>query len=74
MYCGHKWDKVVYNQQSVVDECCPKCKDRFIKAREYSASKIDTYIGCPPFPVKLKEEDSGWPWGSGGFENPGSVD
>jgi hypothetical protein len=51
MYCGHKWDKVVYNKQSIEDEKC-RCGDSNLKVRDLSVAKIDAYKGCPPFPPK----------------------
>jgi hypothetical protein len=72
LYCGHKWEKNAYNAISLESERCPRCKDSNLKVKELSKSKVDYYVGCPPFPKK--EEDSGWPWGMGGFIDPGSVD
>jgi 5-methylcytosine-specific restriction endonuclease McrA len=73
-YCGHKWNKTAYDKQSVEDEKCPKCKDLTLKVRDVQVSKIDYYQGSPPFPAKDTKFDSGWPWGMGGFIDPGSVD
>lgn len=57
MYCGHKWEKMAYNKQSIEDEKCPKCNDSTLKVKDLEASKIDYYQGSPPFPPK---EEKGW--------------
>lgn len=56
-YCGHKWEKTVYNKQSIENEKCPHCGDSTLKVRDASTSKIDAYKGSPPFPPK---RDTDW--------------
>lgn len=56
MYCGHKWEQVVYNKQTVENATCPKCKDSNLKVRDIAAAKIDTYVGSPPFPPKPEKK------------------
>jgi hypothetical protein len=51
-YCGHKWEKAVYNKQSIEDEKCVRCGDSNLKVRDASVSKVDAYKGCPAFPQK----------------------
>lgn len=51
-YCGHKWEKPVYNKQSIEEEKCVRCGDSNLKVRDASVSKIDAYKGCPAFPPK----------------------
>ena len=55
MYCAHRWEKTVYNKQSIEAEVCPRCGDSSLKVRDATTSKIDAYKGCPPFPPKKKE-------------------
>jgi hypothetical protein len=76
-YCGHKWEKMVYNKQTVESERCPHCNDSNLKVRDASVSKVDTYAGSPPFPPK---NDADWnfmkvdglvvgiDWGSSGVD------
>lgn len=64
-YCGYKWEKIVYNKQSVEDEKCPKCSDTSLIVRDATA-KIDPYKGCPSFPDKIRGKD--WVFGIDGLE------
>ena len=68
-YCNFKDIKDVYNPESLKNECCRKCGDRNVELRDLSATKIDAYKGCPPFPPKEVKKDidkyedrSNWPW------------
>lgn len=53
-YCDHKWTRNVYSL-SGMEEVCPKCKDKNVKYKELSKSKIDYYQGCRPFEEKKEE-------------------
>lgn len=55
-YCDHKWRKHVYSN-TVTDEKCLRCGDTNIDVKELSKARIDSYIGCPPFPEKPIEKD-----------------
>lgn len=60
-YCGHKWEKTVYNQSSLEGMSCEhgNCKHKELKVKDLS-SKIDYYQGSPPFPISIKLEPY-WP-------------
>lgn len=55
-YCNNHWTKHVYSGASP-EEKCLKCGDSNIDVKELSKYKIDSYIGCPPFPVKPLDKD-----------------
>lgn len=71
-YCGYKTTKVIYNQKSLENETCIKCKDSNLIIKDLSKARIDTYQGTPAFPEKGYKDtedcnpDAGWPWNTGG--------
>jgi len=65
-YCNYKKVKVVYNQNSLIDDKCDKCGDTNLEIRDLSKTKIDGYKGCKPFPEKKdSKKDSDYNVGDG---------
>lgn len=58
MYCGHRWEKQLYSESALSSVICPKCRDSFLKAKPLKDYKLDTYIGCPSFPLKKLPEEA----------------
>ena len=56
-YCGHNWERKVYNKHQADKECCPRCQDTSLVVRDRTKQAIDYYEGCPPFPVKESDID-----------------
>jgi DNA-directed RNA polymerase subunit RPC12/RpoP len=56
-YCNFKWTKKVYSA-SDTDIKCLKCDDKNLIVKELAKTKIDTYIGCPPFEEKKETKES----------------
>lgn len=52
IYCGHIWDRLIYSEDQISKIKCIKCGDRKLKVKDYKDNKLDSYIGCPPFPEK----------------------
>lgn len=42
---------------SHTEEVCTKCGDSNIDVKELSKTKINTYLGCPPFPEEEKKKE-----------------
>lgn len=59
-YCDHKIVKFIYDVKSVSNMVCEKCKDPNLVAKELSSTKVDAYVGCPPFPEKKEEVNPYW--------------
>lgn len=55
-YCGHHWEAYIYTQAQLAGKICTKCDDKHLRFQELNDTKIDTYIGCPPFPEKKKDD------------------
>lgn len=62
-YCDNKWTRNVYGKASL-EEKCVKCGDTNIDVKELSKTKIDSYVGCPPFKEKEKEQKQDFILGS----------
>lgn len=68
-YCNEKWRVHIYSS-SKIESKCPKCGDTNVDAKELDKSRIDGYVGCPPFSEETKQEEltdgSGFPysWGA----------
>jgi Zn finger protein HypA/HybF involved in hydrogenase expression len=61
-YCDYKWREEVYSNP-ISNKKCEKCKDTNLDVIELDKYRIDSYVGCPPFPVKeekLRYEDPDW--------------
>lgn len=56
-YCGHSWEAFSYNIAALKEKKCTRCDDRHIRIQEIDDTKIDTYVGSPPFPKKKVEEN-----------------
>jgi len=58
-YCGHIWVETVYGKYDLENKRCTngECKDRRLVVKDI-ASKIDYYVGCPPFPEKDNKTSS----------------
>lgn len=70
-YCGHKWEKTIYNKSSIESERCPKCKDASLKVRDLAKTKVDYYKGSPPFPPG---KDDDWNRGGGSWLSINGLD
>lgn len=46
-YCDHHWQHYVYDDSKTI---CPVCGDKNIRFKDMNDTKVDYYIGCPPFP------------------------
>lgn len=70
-YCDKKWRLHAYSD-SKIESKCPKCGDTNIVVKELDKTRIDGYIGCPPFPEKTDkielEDPSGFPYWFGGAD------
>ena len=60
-YCDHTIYKTVYDQSSLKDLKCEKCKDKNLFFKDVAKYKIDGYLGCPPFPEKGNKAPF-WRW------------
>jgi len=64
-YCGFQWELVRKDKMPV----CGTCLDsKNIVINENDSLKLDTYVGCPPFPpkelsIEKDEEDPFDVWG-----------
>lgn len=60
-YCGHIWQKQVYNTSGSEAMRCinGNCNDYRLKVKDVNKSKVDYYKGSPPFPPK-KDWEGGY--------------
>lgn len=54
-YCDCKWDLKLYNESSVKNQRCPKCRSYDSKVVKKEDITVDYYVGCPAFPDKKEE-------------------
>lgn len=63
-YCGKQWRDVFYSEASIKNQRCRYCDDKNLKVRDLTDSRIDYYVGCPPFPSEVEKiEDNYHMWG-----------
>jgi hypothetical protein len=77
-YCGYKTVRNEYDESFIRNLSCYKCNDKDLVIKEVSKSKIDYYMGSPPFEENTKSDpedqrmketsdlsDMGYLWGMG---------